>query len=201
MRIGIFGGTFDPPHLGHLILAAEARYQLDLARLLWTLTAHPPHKQDRTITPLQHRLDMVNAALADEPAFELSRVEIDRPGPHYALDTVRLLQAQYPQAELFYLMGGDSLQSLPTWHRPQEFLDACHILGVMRRPGDTIGLTALESVLPGIGEKVQFVDTPLLEIASHQIRRRIAQRRPFRHYLPPSVHQIIHQRSLYQTPD
>ena len=92
MRIGIFGGTFDPPHLGHLILAAEAGCQLMLDRLLFVLTADPPHKQGRQITPMEDRLAMLEAALFDNPDFELSRVEIDRPGPHYAVDTIKLLR-------------------------------------------------------------------------------------------------------------
>jgi nicotinate-nucleotide adenylyltransferase len=87
-RIGLFGGTFDPPHLGHLILASEAQFQLELTRLFWTLTPEPPHKQDQAITPIEHRLAMVNLAIADNPSFEISRAELDRPGPHYALDTI-----------------------------------------------------------------------------------------------------------------
>src|SRR5512134_3010613 len=104
MRLGIFGGTFDPPHLGHLILAAEAQAQLGLERILWVLTPFPPHKTDQQVTSLGDRLDLLAAALDDDPAFELCRVDIDRPPPHYAVDTVGLLHAQYPQARLVYLM-------------------------------------------------------------------------------------------------
>lgn len=199
MRIGIFGGTFDPPHLGHLILAAEAIHQLRLERLLFVLTPDPPHKRDRSISVIEHRLAMLQAAIGDDPAFELSRVEIDRPGPHYAVDTVRLLQAEYPQAQLVYLMGGDSLRELPlNWHRPAEFVEACHALGVMRRPGDQIDMDALEAALPGLSAKVRFMQAPLLEIASRQIRRRVAQGRPYRYYLPPAVYEIIQRNGLYK---
>src|SRR5512147_2567788 len=97
-RIGLFGGTFDPPHLGHLILAAEARDQLALTRLLWVLTPTPPHKLHQEITPLEHRLEMIRLAIAGSPEFELSRIEIDRPGPHYTLDTLGLIRAANPDA-------------------------------------------------------------------------------------------------------
>ncbi len=198
MRIGIFGGTFDPPHLGHLILAAEAFDQLSLSRLLWVLTPDPPHKQGNLITPLEYRLEMVKAAIRDDPAFELSSVEIDRPGPHYALDTVDLLAEKYPRDELVYLIGGDSLHDLPTWHRPQDFLRACQALGVMRRPGDVIDLASIEARLPGVSAKVEFIEAPLLEISSSQIRQRVAGGRPFRYYLQESVFRIIQSHRLYR---
>jgi nicotinate-nucleotide adenylyltransferase len=198
MKIGIFGGTFDPPHLGHLILAAEAQAQLDLGRLLFVLTPNPPHKQSRVITPLEFREEMLLAAVEDNPAFELSRVEIDRPPPQYAVDTVRFLSKSFPEAELVYLMGGDSLQDLPTWNRPREFVQACHYLGVMRRPGDHIDLTDIESQIPGIGKKILFVDAPLLEISSSEIRQRVAHSRPYRYFLPQPVYNIIQKRNLYQ---
>ncbi|MHC1784366.1 MAG: nicotinate-nucleotide adenylyltransferase [Anaerolineaceae bacterium] len=197
MRIGIFGGTFDPPHLGHLILAAEAYDQLNLERLLWVLTPDPPHKQGMPIHPMEQRIEMVKAAMGDDPAFELSRIEIDRPGPHYAEDTVHLLGKEYPKAELFYLMGGDSLHALHTWHEPQAFIAACSGLGVMRRPGDEIDLKLIESLLPGISKKVNFIEAPLLEISARQIRYRIATQKPYRYYLPPAVYQLIQEKKYY----
>lgn len=197
-RFGIFGGTFDPPHIGHLILAAEAWYQLELDQVLWVLTPRPPHKRQQKITPLQTRLKLVNAAIRDCAQFQISRVEIDRPPPHFAVDTVRLLQKSYPRAELIYIMGGDSLHDLPTWHASQDFVAACHTLGVMRRPGDEINLSALEAQIPTITSKVRFVEAPLLEIAASQIRSRIRQGKPFRYYLPEAVFQIIQNEQLYQ---
>lgn len=196
-RIGIFGGTFDPPHLGHLILAAEAAYQLHLNRLLFVLAADPPHKQGQPITAVRHRLDMLLATIGNDPFFELSRVDLDRPGPHYSLDTVRLLRMENPGAEMVFLMGGDSLHDLPTWHRPIDFVDVCDLIGVFRRPGDNVDLPALEEELPGLGMKVRFVETPLLEIASHDIRRRVAEGRPFRYFVPEAVYHIIRERDLY----
>jgi nicotinate-nucleotide adenylyltransferase len=199
-RIGLFGGTFDPPHIGHLILASEAQYQLELTRLLWTLTPEPPHKQDQPITPIEHRLAMVNLAIADNPSFELSRVELDRPGPHYTLDTIKLVAEENPNAEIVPVIGGDSLHDLPTWHHPQELLYAAHWIGVMRRPGESSRLEELERELPGISSKVHYVDAPLLEIASREIRSRIADGRPFRYYLPDPVYHYVHQHQLYQQP-
>jgi nicotinate-nucleotide adenylyltransferase len=197
VRLGVFGGTFDPPHLGHLILAAEAVDQLKLDRLLWVLTSIPPHKQNQIVSPLTVRLELLQAVLACDPAFDLSRVDIDRPAPYYAADTVQLLRAQYPQAELFYLMGGDSLYDLPVWYHPEVFLSGCTGLGVMRRPGDRIDLARLEGVLPGITEKIHFINSPLLEISSKQIRERIRSGHAYRYYLPEVVFQLIDQKRLY----
>ncbi len=197
-RLGIFGGTFDPPHVGHLILASECGYQLDLNQVLWVLTADPPHKQGRAITPVITRLEMVQAAVNDNSEFELSRIDIDRPPPHYAVDTVRLLHSQYPGQKLVYLMGGDSLHDLPTWHDPKAFLAECDEIGVMRRPSDQIDLASLEQKLPGITSKVCFVTAPLLEISGHEIRQRAAKGAPFRYYLPPAVFQIVLRLNLYR---
>jgi nicotinate-nucleotide adenylyltransferase len=200
MNLGIFGGTFDPPHIGHLILAAEARAQLGLDRLLWVLTPDPPHKRSQRITPLETRLALLQAALQDEPAFEISPVDMSRPGPHYALDTVNILGEMYPQASLTYVMGGDSLRDLPAWHKPQEFLGQLAALGVMRRPGDAIDLDALEARLPGISAKVRFIEAPLLTIAASDIRQRIVEARPYRYYLPAAVYEMIERRQLYARP-
>ncbi len=197
MKTGVFGGTFDPPHIAHLVLAAEATQQLELDRVLWVLTPHPPHKPDKPITNIELRLLLLEAALADQPFFELSRVDIDRPAPHYAVDTMLLLREVYPEDRLIYLMGGDSLKELPDWHRPEEFITQCDGLGVMLRPGAVIDIPRLEQELPGIAEKVRFIGTPLLEISSSDIRKRIAKRGHFRYFIPERVHQIIQQHELY----
>jgi nicotinate-nucleotide adenylyltransferase len=196
--IGIFGGTFDPPHLGHLILAAESLEQLELDRVLWVLTPQPPHKPERPITPLNHRLEMLRRAIAETPRFEISSVEIDRPGPHYTIDSLDLLQEQYPTGKLVLLIGGDSLRDLPGWNRPQEIIAAVHAFGVMRRPGDSIELDALERVFPNIRAKVRFVDAPQLEIASSTIRQRIVRGGHYCYYLPPQVYDYINQNHLYR---
>jgi nicotinate-nucleotide adenylyltransferase len=198
--IGIFGGTFDPPHLGHLILAAEAHAQLGLDRLLWMLTPDPPHKQGKTIATLNHRLAMVRLAIDGNPQFVLSTVDMDRLGPHYALDTVKIIAKQNPGANLIYLMGGDSLRDMPLWHRPADFLAACHAIGVMRRPGYAIDMAALETKFPGLTDKVCFVEAPLLEISANEIRARVARGRPFRYLLPPEVYAYIIEHNLYRKP-
>ncbi len=198
MRIGVFGGTFDPPHHGHLILAAECYDQLALDRLLFVLTPSPPHKRGKSVTPTESRLELLLAAIRRDPIFELSRVEIDRPPPHFAVDTVNLLSREFPGAEMIYLMGGDSLVDLPEWYAPGRFLAALDEIGVMCRPGEAVDLSALDAVLPGIAKKVRFVQAPLLEISSSEIRSRAATGRHFRHYLPDPVYEIILEKGLYR---
>jgi len=196
MRLGIFGGTFDPPHCGHVRLAVAARDQLQLDRVLWVLTADPPHKHNRPISPVADRLAMVEAALQFEAAGELSRVDIDRPGPHLAADTVALLSQQYPGARLVYLMGGDSLRDLPGWIRPEAFLAHCS-LGVLRRPGSALDLPRLEQALPALKGKVAFVETSLVGISSNEIRRRVQAGLPLEGWVPAEVAQVIRDRGLY----
>ncbi len=197
-RIGIFGGTFDPPHLAHLTLAAEAFRQLNLTRLLWVLTPDPPHKPGRPITPLALRLEMLQAALAGRPEYQLSRVEIDRPPPHYAAETVRLLRAEYPWDFLIYLMGGDSLRDLTQWHQPDAFLRGLDSLGVMRRPGAGIDFQQLEARFPGVGGKILWVRAPLSAQSSSAIREAVRSGKPVDQLIPQSVGLIIEREKLYR---
>jgi nicotinate-nucleotide adenylyltransferase len=198
MRIGIFGGTFDPPHVGHLILAEECRTQLNLDKLLWVVTDNPPHKRYVNISSIESRVELVTKAIGGNPSFEVSRVDIDRPGPHFAIDTVNILKKEFQGAEMFYLMGGDSLHDLPTWNRPQDFVKTCDGIGVMRRHADQVDLESLEKVLPGISRKVHIVEAPILEISSHQIRQRIHDGQGYRYYLRESVYRAIDELGLYQ---
>lgn len=197
MRIGIFGGTFDPPHVGHLILAEECRTQLNLDKLLWVVTDNPPHKRYVNVSPIEQRVELVAQAITGNPAFAISRVDIDRPGPHYAIDTVNILKKEFPGSEMFYLMGGDSLHDLPTWNRPQDFVKTCDGIGVMRRHADQVDLESLEKVLPGIERKVHIVEAPILEISSHQIRQRIFDGQGYRYYLRDAVYRAINELGLY----
>jgi len=197
MRTGIFGGTFDPPHLGHLILAEEACWQLDLRRVLFVLTPNPPHKREIPVTQAEVRLELLTRALQGKAGFSLSRVDLDRPPPHYAVDTVKLLRGEMPGETWVYLMGGDSLRDLPTWHHPEDFIAACDEIGVMCRPDARVDLTALEARLPGLTQKVRFIEVPLLEISSSDLRRRIAQGQPYRNYLPEAVWKMIQSQRLY----
>jgi nicotinate-nucleotide adenylyltransferase len=198
MKLGVFGGTFDPPHLGHLILAAEAQHQLALDCVLWVLTSDPPHKTGQSISSWPIRLELLEAAIGENQRFIISRVDIDRPPPHYALETMRLLQRDYPEAELVYLMGGDELRDLPTWKQPSEFVSACDAIGVMRRPADAIDLSILERDIPGVTDKVWFLAAPLIEISASEIRRRSRLDQPIRYFLPPPVYDLILERKLYQ---
>jgi nicotinate-nucleotide adenylyltransferase len=197
-RIGIFGGTFDPPHVGHLILAAEARDQLKLDCTIWVLTPDPPHKQGKEISSLEHRLNMVELAISEDDGFNLSRVDIDRPGPHYAVDMAHILRETYGDKELIYLMGGDSLDDLPKWYKTKEFLSVLDGIGVMRRPGDELDLSELYTALPELKHKLNFVTAPLLEISAEQIRRRARQNRAYRYYVLPKIYEYIRERRIYQ---
>lgn len=197
MRYGVFGGTFDPPHNGHLALAEAALKQLGLDRILWVVTAVPPHKRDVLITPVTDRLDMVAATIAGRPQYEISRVDVDRPGPHWAADTVALLSQERPGAELVYLMGSDSLRDLPNWGRPRELLAKAN-LGVLRRPGAEANLIALEAQLPGILDRVAFVSAPSFDVSSHSVRQRVAAGEAIHSLVPPGVGDIIQARGLYR---
>lgn len=198
MRLGIFGGTFDPPHIGHQILAAEAYEQLKLDKVFWVLTPNPPHKNTQGITSLEYRQKLVKACIASNERFEFSRVEMDRPPPHYAVDTMKILAERHPNAELIYLVGGDSLIDLHTWHQPDQFVGACDEVGVMCRPGEEIELRRLEEQIPGIIYKLRFINAPLLEISSSKIRQRIKNRNTYRYYLPENVYRIIEGEQLYR---
>ena len=199
MKIGIFGGTFDPPHNGHLALAAAARDELGLDKVLWVPAADPPHKRGRRVSRAADRLALVRAAIAGQPGFEVSRVDLDRPGPHWSADTVALLAQQYPHDELVFVMGGDSLRDLPTWGRPQEIVDCC-TLGVLRRPGSAVNLPKLEAVLPGITRKVRFIDEPPVAISAHDIRERARSGQSIAGLVPPRVAELIAERGLYRQP-
>ena len=199
-RIGLFGGTFDPPHIVHLILASEAAHQFKLSRLLWVLTPDPPHKQGQAISPIHHRLEMTRRAIGNDPLFELSRIELDRSGPHYMADTVRLLITQEPDADIVLLIGGDSLRDLPAWHQSANLVAAVHKIGVMRRPVDSFDLQTLENQVPGLNEKIMFIDTLVQNISSSEIRRRVAGMEPYRYYVLPAIHEYIESNRLYRKP-
>jgi nicotinate-nucleotide adenylyltransferase len=197
-KIGLFGGTFDPPHIGHLILASEAVHQFGLSRLLWMLAPDPPHKLEQPITPLPQRLEMLQRMIAGNPTFEISHLEINRPGPHYTIDTVRLLARQEPNADIVLLLGGDSLRDLPTWRLCTNLVAEVSKIGVMRRPGDPFDMPALEAKIPGLTEKVTFIDAPLQDLASSEIRRRISVGEVYRYYVFPPVYEYIEANRLYR---
>lgn len=196
--IGVFGGTFDPPHFGHLRLAGEARRTLLLEKVLWVVTAFPPLKPNPPIASIDLRLEMVRAALDGEPAFELSLADVDRPAPHYAVGTLEWLRARDPSAQFAYIMGSDSLSNLPAWHDPRRFLDLCWRLAVLLRPGARPDMAALEAELPGITAKVTWVEGTLIDVSASEIRRRVRADLPFRHLVPPKVAELIEASGVYQ---
>ena len=196
-RIGILGGTFDPPHIGHLILAQHALDAIGFSQLLFIPAADPPHKQQETKSPVEHRLAMLDCAIVDNPHFAISRVDVDRPGPHYSVDMVRLLQAEYPQAELYFIMGGDSLRDLPKWHQPQELIRLCKI-AVMRRPQSTISPTMHNDTLPELAGRLTIVDAPLIDVSSTAIVARCAAGNSIRYLVPDAVLAYIKDHQLYR---
>lgn len=197
MQLGVFGGSFDPPHVAHLILAQEACNQLGLDQVLWVLTPDPPHKRLRKLTPADARFAMLTLALQGNPVFLPSRIDIDRPPPQFAVDTLHLLAQAYPQAKLVYLIGGDSLRDLPTWRRPEEVIAASAAIGVLRRPRVRIDLARLEAQLPGLSSKIRWIEAPRLDISATQIRRLVRAGQEFRYYVPDAVHTFINENQLY----
>ena len=198
MKIGIFGGTFDPPHIGHLILAEEALEQLSLDEILWVLTPYPPHKINIKVSPVQHRTTMVLLAIEKNSKFSLSRVDLDRPAPHYASVTMQILADKYPKSELIYLLGADSLNELSTWHEPGRFITLCHGIGVMKRHGEEYNVENLETKFPGIIKKLLFIKAPIIEISGSDIRERVAQGKEFRYFVPDKVFYYILKQNLYK---
>ncbi len=196
-RIGILGGTFDPPHIGHLVLGEYAAEALDLKQVLFVPAADPPHKIAVHKSPVAHRLAMLQIALADNPRFAISRVDIDRPGPHYSLDTVKIIQQAHADTELYFVMGGDSLRDLPTWHRPEQLIEHCR-LAVMERPGTDAHPAMHDPILPGLAERVVMVNAPMLQIASSSIVPRLQQGRSVRYLVPDGVLAYIHEQGLYR---
>jgi nicotinate-nucleotide adenylyltransferase len=195
--IGVLGGTFDPPHLGHLILAEFGRAALALDELLWVLTPVSPFKLDRQITPLEHRLAMVEAVVADNASFSLSRADIDRSPPYYAIGTMETLRQRYPDANLVYLMGSDSLRDLPTWHQPRRLVEACDSLGVMMRPGADYDAAQMEKDIPGITDRLRFFNAPFVGISGHDIRQRVGEGKTIRYLVMDQVLAYINEHKLY----
>jgi len=198
MNRGIFGGTFDPPHIGHLILAEELAYQMDLDVVHWVLTPQPPHKPDQKISGVTHREKMLQVCLQSHDRFILSRVDLDRDPPHYTADTVAIFRDRYPTDRLVYMIGEDSLRDLPKWWRPDDFLSHIDRIGVLSRPQVMTNFQNLEDQLAGITKKTRLISEPLLQISSSTIRKRIKEGRPYRYFLLPGVMEIIEEFHLYQ---
>lgn len=196
-RIGILGGTFDPIHIGHLMLCQEAHHQLRLDQLQLLPAADPPHKQNLSITPVPHRLQMLESAIQGIDYLSINRVDINRPGPHYSIETMQILQRSLAkETELFFLVGLDSLRDLPTWHQPEWLIANCQVIS-FERGGVTVDWQRLEKALPGIQSRVTLLEMPELEISSSNIRQRLKQGMPIRYHVLPQVEEYIRQHQLY----
>lgn len=198
VRIGILGGTFDPPHIGHLILAEEAWALLGLDCVYFVPAGDPPHKRGEPLSPAVHRRRMVELAIADNPHFLLSTVDIDRPGPHYTIVMMRLLRdAHPPGTELYFLMGLDSLVDLPHWHQADRLIANCQLVALSRY-GYTVDWEELEAALPGVREQVIQLPMLELEIASHVIQQRVREGLPIRYQVLPAVEAYVREQGLYR---
>ncbi|MDQ2745603.1 MAG: nicotinate-nucleotide adenylyltransferase [Chloroflexota bacterium] len=198
-RIGVLGGTFDPPHIGHLAAAEDAASTLHLDKVLFVPNRVPPHKADQLVSPVADRLAMVELCTGDNPCFVLSKVELERPGPSYTLDTMRQLRRQLGSAEeLFFLTGCDSIVALHTWHQPETLLQEFRVVVLDRPIASPINWAELELRFPHIREQVEVLDVPLLEISSQQLRHRVAEGRPIRYYVLPTVDDYIRDHKLYR---
>ncbi len=197
-RIGVLGGTFDPPHNGHLLIAREALTQLGLAQVLFAPTRLPPHKLRNHITPIEQRVEMVRLAIAPYPEFALSRVDIDRAGPTYTVDTMRILREQFGNSvELFFIMGMDSLANILTWRAPEQLIRLCK-LAVFQRPGFAANLDALEQKIPGLRERVVFLQSSALDIAASDLQERVRAGQSIAHLVPEVVDKYIAEKRLYR---
>lgn len=192
-RVGIFGGSFNPIHMAHLAAADDARAALGLDRVLFVPARVPPHKDGAALLDGEERAALLSIALQGAPGLELSRVDLDRDGPSYTVETIRIVRGSLPAgAEVFFLMGADSLADLATWRSPDEILRLAHVVVFPRLGHD------LSTVPSEIRERVRVLDTPLLAISSEEIRQRIRAGRPTRFLLPDGVWRRIAERGHYR---
>ena len=197
MRLGLYGGTFDPIHLGHLILAETCREACGLDRVWFVVAGEPPHKPGRR-TGVADRLEMARIAVAGHPAFEVSEIEARRPGPHYSVETVEAILRERPGDDLFFLIGADSLVDLPGWRRPDRIAELATIV-VANRPGvSRPDADALVAALGPDARPILDVTIPPIGIASHDLRRRVAEGRSIRYQVPRGVEAYIEAQGLYR---
>jgi nicotinate-nucleotide adenylyltransferase len=192
MRLGLYGGTFDPIHLGHLILAEACREACGLDRVWFVVAGAPPHKPGGR-TEVNHRLEMVRLAVAGNPNFEVSEIETRRPGPHYSVETLELVARERPEDELFFLIGADSLVDLPHWRGPERIMKLASLV-VANRPG-------FEPILPDVpldARPIRQVTIPPIGLASHEIRRLRLEGRSVRYQIPRAVEAYIDAHGLYR---
>jgi len=200
-RVGILGGTFDPIHYGHLVIAEEIRAALDLSEVVFIPASQPPHKLSHNITPVYHRVAMLELALASNPHFFCSRIEIERNGPSYTADTLQTLRKQWgASTDIDFIIGWDSLEELHTWYEVPKLLTALTHLVAVQRPGyedDDEYNKTLEARLPGILQRLLIVPAPQLDISATNLRERIASGKPIKYQTPEPVEAYIRKNMLY----
>ncbi len=197
-RIGVLGGTFDPVHHGHLAIAEEARVRLELEVVLFVPARIQPLRQDQAVSSPEHRTAMLERALLGNPAFQLSRVDLERPGPSYTVETMELLRRRHPRGSAFYfILGGDALADLPRWKEPERLMTLCQF-AVFERPGCTFDPRTLFLRYPLLRERVILLEGPHLAISGAELRRRVRQGLPIRYMLPDPVEEYIRAHRLYR---
>ena len=198
--VGILGGTFDPIHIGHLAAAEEVREALGLERILFVPAGIPPHKPDRVITVPEHRLAMVELGIADNPAFAVSRVELDRTGPSYTIDTLQALAVPVDGRvpELTLILSAESFRGLPSWHEPERLFALARLAIVPRGGLAPPGKRWVEEHFPGIDPRVVALDAPRLRLSATDIRARVAAGRSIRYLVPDAVIRYIEDHDLYR---
>lgn len=198
-RIGVLGGTFDPPHLGHLWLATSAIDALGLDRVLFMPASQPPHKPRRQLSSATDRLLMTRLAIGDDPAFELCPVEMERPGPSYTVDSIEELLRQHGEgSRLYLLMAADSLAQIDTWREPDRLLSLVEwVIGPRPRSAPP-ERSALEQRFGAAASRIHLLDGPSFDVSSSEIRRRVAAGRAIRYLVPRSVEELIADRGLYR---
>jgi nicotinate-nucleotide adenylyltransferase len=201
VRLGVLGGTFDPPHVGHLILAEEARTRLQLEKVLFVPAGDPWRKAGQEITPAEHRLAMVRLLLGSDPYFEVSTLEVERRGPSYTVDTLEALRQQYgPGLELYFILGEDALRDLPNWKEPARIVSLAR-LAAAPRPAERGWATAdLEAAVPGISERIVTLPMPTIDISSTALRERARAGLSLRYLVPLGLEEYIRHHRLYATP-
>jgi nicotinate-nucleotide adenylyltransferase len=196
-RLGIFGGSFDPIHIGHLIVAEILAYRLELDHVLFLPAARPPHKPGHTLAPNADRLRMIELAIEGAPNFSVSEIDLNRPGPSYTSDTLAELREQVGHDAAFeFLMGMDSLSDFPRWYRPDQIAERAR-LGVARRPGVDVSARDIEILVPASQGRIDVVAVPLIDISSSDIRDRIRTGQPYRFQVMPGVAEYIRSNGLY----
>lgn len=196
--VGVFGGTFDPIHQAHLAVAESARDAFDLERVVFIPAAVPPHKTDVRVTPAEHRFAMVEAAIADNPAFAVDRVEIDRGGPSYTVDTLVALRSAWPDTDLALILSAESFVQLPTWREPRRVLDLADLIVAPRDGYADADPDFLARHFPGAIGGARFLDGPRMRLSASEIRRRAAAGRSIRYLVPDAVAAYIGDHALYQ---